>query len=93
MKKTNQMKKIIYAFAAIAFLSFAQSCKKDSAFLDKQPTSTLPIDAVWKDPNLVLTVVGDLYDRYPDYQTIEAWYTFTDFDEGFASASGDYFRH
>ena len=93
MKKTNQMKKIIYAFAAIAFLSFAQSCKKDSEFLDKQPTSTLPIDAVWKDPNLVLTVVGDLYDRYPDYQTIEGWWAFADFDEGFASASGDYFRH
>ncbi|WP_293306172.1 RagB/SusD family nutrient uptake outer membrane protein [Pedobacter sp. UBA5917] len=87
------MKKYICAFAAIAFLGFAQSCKKDSEFLDKQPTNVLPIDAVWKDQNLVLTVVGDLYDRYPDYQTIEAWSIFTVFDEAFASSGGDYGRH
>jgi len=93
MKKTNQMKKIIYVFAAIALLSVGQSCKKDSEFLDKQPTNVLPIDAVWKDPNLVLTVVGDLYDRYPDYQTIESWVAFTVFDEAFASSGGDYGRH
>lgn len=93
MKKTNHMKKYIYTFAAIACLSFAQSCKKDSDFLDKQPTSTLPVDAVWKDPNLVLSVLGDLYDSYPDFQRIESWWLFADFDEGFASAGGDYFRH
>jgi hypothetical protein len=93
MKKPNQMKKYIYAFAAIAFLSLGQSCKKDSEFLDKKPTNTLDIDAAWKDPNLVLSVVGDLYDRYPDFQRIESWWLYADFDEGFGSAGGDYFRH
>ncbi len=80
MKKPNQMKKYIYAFAAIAFLSLGQSCKKDSEFLDKKPTNTLDIDAAWKDPNLVLSVVGDLYDRYPDFKRIESWCLYSHFD-------------
>ncbi|WP_316801257.1 RagB/SusD family nutrient uptake outer membrane protein [Pedobacter frigidisoli] len=87
------MKKYIYTLAAVAVLSFAQSCKKDSDFLDKKPTSTLAVDAVWKDPNLVLSVLGDLYDTFPDFQRTESWWLFADFDEGFASAGGDYFRH
>ncbi|KLT65657.1 RagB/SusD family nutrient uptake outer membrane protein [Pedobacter sp. BMA] len=87
------MKKYIYTLAAVAVLSFAQSCKKDSEFLDKKPTSTLAVDAVWKDPNLVLSVLGDLYDTFPDFQRTESWWLFADFDEGFASAGGDYFRH
>lgn len=79
--------------SAVALLTFGESCKKDSEFLDKQPTNTLDIEATWKDPNLVLSVIGDLYDRYPDFQRIESWWLFADFDEGFASAGGDYFRH
>ena len=87
------MKKFIYIASAVAVLSFAQSCKKDSEFLDKQPTNTLSVDATWKDANLVLSVVGDLYDRFPDFQRIESWWLYADFDEGFGSAGGDYFRH
>jgi len=87
------MKKIIYTLSAVAILSFSQSCKKDSEFLDKQPTNTLSVDATWKDPNLVLSVLGDLYDRFPDFQRIESWWIYADFDEGFGSANGDYFRH
>ncbi|SER25017.1 RagB/SusD family nutrient uptake outer membrane protein [Pedobacter rhizosphaerae] len=87
------MKKYIYILSAAALLTFGESCKKDSEFLDKQPTNTLDIEATWKDPNLVLSVIGDLYDRYPDFQRIESWWLFADFDEGFGSASGDYFRH
>ncbi|WP_443946872.1 RagB/SusD family nutrient uptake outer membrane protein [Pedobacter sp. AW1-32] len=87
------MKKIIYTLSAVALLSFSQSCKKDSEFLQKQPTNTLSVDATWKDPNLVLSVLGDLYDRFPDFQRIESWWIYADFDEGFGSANGDYFRH
>lgn len=87
------MKKYIIALSAFAMLTFSQSCKKDSEYLDKKPSNTLAVDQVWKDPNLVLTIVGDLYDRYPDYQTIERWWDFTNFDEAFASAGGDYYRH
>ncbi|WP_231491364.1 RagB/SusD family nutrient uptake outer membrane protein [Pedobacter sp. Leaf170] len=87
------MKKFIYTLSAVALLSFSQSCKKDSEFLNKQPTNTLSVDATWKDANLVLSVMGDLYDRFPDFQRVESWWLYTDFDEGFASAGGDYFRH
>jgi hypothetical protein len=87
------MKKYLIAIGTIAILTFAGSCKKDEDFLNRQPTNVLSVEAVWKDPNLVLGLVGDLYDRYPDYQTIERWYDFTTFDEAFASNAGDYFRH
>jgi hypothetical protein len=87
------MKNIRYAWFAIVLLTFGQSCKKDSEYLNKQPTNTLSVEATWKDPNLVLSVIGDLYDRYPDFQTIESWWEFTDFDEAFASNGGDYGRH
>nr|WP_199079814.1 RagB/SusD family nutrient uptake outer membrane protein [Pedobacter sp. ASV19] len=87
------MKSIKYAWFAIVLLTFGQSCKKDSEYLNKQPTNTLSVEATWKDPNLVLSVIGDLYDRYPDFQTIESWWEFTDFDEAFASNGGDYGRH
>jgi len=87
------MKKTLYILSTIILLSLMESCKKDSEFLDKQPTNTLAVDAVWKDPNLVLSVLGDLYNNYPDFQTTKAWWEFADFDEAFASANGDYFRH
>jgi hypothetical protein len=87
------MKKYLIAIGTIAILTFAGSCKKDEEFLNRQPTDVLSVEAVWKDPNLVLGLIGDLYDRYPDYQTIERWYDFTTFDEAFASNAGDYFRH
>ncbi|WP_316739341.1 RagB/SusD family nutrient uptake outer membrane protein [Pedobacter aquatilis] len=87
------MKKFIYTLSTVALLSFSQSCKKDSEFLNKQPTNTLSVDATWKDANLVLSVMGDLYDRFPDFQRVESWWLYADFDEGFGSAGGDYFRH
>lgn len=62
-------------------------------FLDKKPANALAIEAVWKDPTLVLTVVGDLYDRYPDFQRVESWWEYTNFDEAFASNNDDYWRH
>jgi hypothetical protein len=87
------MKKSLIAIGTIAILIFSGSCKKDEEFLNRQPTNVLSVEAVWKDPNLVLAAVGDLYDRYPDFQTIERWVDFTTFDEAFASNAGDYGRH
>jgi hypothetical protein len=49
------MKNIRYAWFAIVLLTFGQSCKKDSEYLNKQPTNTLSVEATWKDPNLVLS--------------------------------------
>lgn len=65
----------------------------DEAFLDKEPTNILLDDQIWTDKSLVLSVVADLYDRVPEFQTIQNWSEFAIFDEAFASASGDYGKH
>jgi len=65
----------------------------DEAFLDKEPTNILLDDQIWKDKSLVLSVVADLYDRVPEFQTIQNRSEFAIFDEAFASASGDYGKH
>jgi hypothetical protein len=66
---------------------------KDEEFLNRDPRNILLNDQVWQDKGLVFSVLADLYDRYPDYQTIESWVNFTEFDEAFASSAGDYGRH
>jgi len=87
------MKKYKIMAALLTFLVFAEACKKDSDFLDKRPTDAISVEELWKDKNLVLTVIGDLYDQYPDYQRVDRWADFTAFDEAFASANGEYGRH
>lgn len=84
------MKKLFYIL--ILLLAFNTGCD-DEGFLDRNPTDILIDDQVWQDKSLILSVLADLYDRIPEYQTIESWWTFVDFDEGFGSASGDYWRH
>lgn len=81
-----------YLILSILLLPLAWSCN-DKAFLDKQPTNILVDDQIWGDKSLVLSVVADLYDRIPQYQTIQGWQDFASFDEGFASAGGEYWRH
>ena len=76
----------------LLLLAFGWGCNDDS-FLDREPTNILVDSQVWKDKSLVLSVVADLYDRIPEYQTIQNWWNFVDFDEGFGSANGDYWRH
>ncbi|MDJ1485478.1 RagB/SusD family nutrient uptake outer membrane protein [Cytophagaceae bacterium DM2B3-1] len=65
----------------------------DEDFLNRDPKDVLLDEQVWQDKGLVFSVLADLYDRYPDYQTIENWVEFTNFDEAFASANPDYGRH
>ena len=81
-----------YIFISIMFVTLAWGCN-DEAFLDKSPTNILLDNQIWNDPSLVLSVVADLYDRVPEYQTLQGWWDFASFDEGFASNGGDYWRH
>lgn len=83
------MKKHIYIL--LILLTFGWGCNDDS-FLDREPTNILIDSQVWKDETLVLSVVADLYDRIPEYQTIQNWWNYADFDEGFGSNGGDYWR-
>jgi hypothetical protein len=81
-----------YSILLIMLIALGWGCN-DEAFLDKEPTNILLNDQIWGDKSLVLSVVADLYDRVPEYQTIQGWWDFASFDEGFASNGGDYWRH
>ncbi|QNF34144.1 RagB/SusD family nutrient uptake outer membrane protein [Adhaeribacter swui] len=85
-------KKKYISFVLAGLLTLSYGCNDDS-FLDREPTNILLDEQVWKDESLVLSVLANLYGRFPDFQTIESWATFTDFDEAFASAFGEYGRH
>jgi len=81
-----------YSILLLLLISLAWGCN-DKAFLDKQPTNILVDSQIWADKSLVLSVIADLYDRVPEFQTITNWSEFASLDEGFASNGGDYGRH
>jgi hypothetical protein len=88
------MKKILFAITFTAMLG-AISCVKDDEFLDVQPTSIVPQDVAFSDPNLVLSILADLYNRYYDFSSLDGnpadgagWRTFADFSESFPSENG-----
>ncbi|MET3978271.1 hypothetical protein ABIB62_000839 [Mucilaginibacter sp. UYP25] len=76
----------------VAGLLVGESCKKDSEFLDIPPKQVLPTELVFSDPALVLSVLGDLYNRVLDFSGLDnGWSSFTDFSEAFPSENGSYF--
>lgn len=80
-----------YLIALIFMMSLTVACEDD--FLDREPTNILLDDQVWSDGGLVLSVLADLYNRYYDFQQLENWSGFAEFDEAFASQFGQYWRH
>lgn len=83
------MKKIIF-ITTISLLAIGMfGCEKDSEFLDVQPTTFLTNDQVFSDPALVLSVLGDLYNRQEDFSGLDnGWQSFADFSESFPSDNG-----
>jgi len=84
------MKKI-FSITAVALLAIGVwSCKKsDNEFLNVQPTTFLTNDQVFSDPSLVLSVLGDLYNRQVDFSGLDnGWGSFADFSESFPSENG-----
>ena len=94
------MKKILSVFL-LTILALAWSgCKKDSDFLNVQPTTFLTNDQVFSDPNLALTVLSDLYNRIEDLTSLDGylqpystntepgWRSMADFSESFPSENG-----
>jgi hypothetical protein len=79
-------------------------CKKDSNFLNVPPTQVIPSDVAFSDPALVLSILGDLYNRQLDFSSLDGylldpkdnnsgiagWRSFADFGESFPSESGSY---
>nr|MBD3623679.1 RagB/SusD family nutrient uptake outer membrane protein [Sunxiuqinia sp.] len=81
-----------FSYILIVLLAFSWSCNDDD-FLDREPTNILLDHQVWNDESLILSVISDLYFRIPEYQTVDNWASYADFDEAFASNFGDYWRH
>jgi hypothetical protein len=61
-------------------------------FLSRESGNILSEEQLWSNPNLVETNLAGLYDRMAEYQEIEQYWNFTNFDEAFPSRNGDYFR-
>ncbi|AXY75039.1 RagB/SusD family nutrient uptake outer membrane protein [Paraflavitalea soli] len=82
------MKKIL-SITIVALLLGVAGCKKDSEFLDIPPIQILPTDVAFSDPALVLSILGDLYNRQLDISSLDnGWASFTDFSESFPSENG-----
>ena len=88
------MKKLLSISAIVAVVLGMAGCKKDSDFLNVQPTTFLTTDQVFSDPNLALTVLADLYNRQEDISNIggtsadPGWRSLADFSESFPSENG-----
>lgn len=85
------MKKIL-AIAMVSVLLSTGSCTKDSDFLNVPPKSVLTTDVTFSDPALVLSVIGDLYNRQVDFSGLDnGWQSFADFGTSFPSDNGFYY--
>lgn len=84
------MKKILLAITVVTIL-FIQACKKDSEFLDVAPIGLITNEVAFSDPALVLSILGDLYNRQLDFSGLDnGWASFADFGESFPSENGSY---
>ncbi|OQP45575.1 hypothetical protein A4H97_32240 [Niastella yeongjuensis] len=82
------MKKIFLLICTTAQL-LAVGCKKDSEFLNVQPTSILTNEQAFSDPAQALSILADLYNRQVDFSGLDTgWVTFADFSESFPSENG-----
>src|SRR5438067_11740674 len=68
------MKKIL-SITMFAVLLTAWGCKKDSEFLNIPPIQVLPNDVAFSDPALVLSILGDLYNRQIDFASLDGFPT------------------
>lgn len=69
----------------------AWSCtKNDEEFLDRPPSSLLTQDQIFKDPSAVLSVLGDLYNRYEDFGRLDDWASVAQFNVAYWSEVGRY---
>jgi hypothetical protein len=86
------MKKLLTITAVLALLVMAGCKKNDSEFLDVPPIGILPSEVAFSDPALVLSILGDLYNRQLDFSSLDnGWRSFADFSESFPSENGSNF--
>src|SRR5680860_216873 len=83
------MKKHIILIAIIGIVGWSCS-KNDEEFLDRPSTSILTQEQVFSDEGAVLSVLGDLYNRYEDFGRLTDWSTLAGFDIAYWSEAGRY---
>src|SRR5215210_5346443 len=57
--------------AIFVLLLSVVGCKKDSEFLDIPPVQVIPEEVAFSDPALVLSILGDLYNRQHDFTSLD----------------------
>lgn len=82
------MKKIAY-IAMTLLLTVSWSCN-DEEFLNRPPTSILTEDQVYANDDVILSVLGDLYNRYNDFGNTSNWGSISNLNEAFWSNAGSY---
>lgn len=95
--------KNIFSITMLGLLLGTWGCKKDSDFLNIPPIQVVPNDVAFSDPALVLSILGDLYNRQVDFTALDGrqipesndieagWRTMADFSESFPSENGSNF--
>ncbi|MEO6282123.1 MAG: RagB/SusD family nutrient uptake outer membrane protein [Dyadobacter sp.] len=82
------MKKIIY-IPVFLMLLLSWGCNDDE-FLNRPPTNILTEEQVWGDEGQVLSLLGNLYNRYYDIGSVKDWGSLSGFNEAFWSNAGSY---
>lgn len=85
------MKKYNILILAV-LLGVSLGCESHDDFLSRDPQDVLLEDQVWSNPDLIRSNLASLYERKIEYQELEQYGNFADFDEAFPSRNGDYFR-
>ncbi len=80
--------KRVYIIIVISAAIF--SCTSDKDFLDREPTNILTEEQIFSDPELPLSVLADLYNRYNDFGQLGDWASIADFNVAFWSEAGRY---
>jgi hypothetical protein len=72
--------KYIKLFSIILFVTTISSCQEE--WLEREPPNILVDDQVWNDPNLILGVLSNFYDRLPAHISLTAgWTEMASYDE------------
>jgi hypothetical protein len=86
------MKKYFSIISVALVIVIAGCSKTDEEFLNIPPTQVIPADVAFSDPALVLSILGDLYNRQLDFSSLDnGWSSFADFSETFPSENGSYY--
>lgn len=79
-----------YTYILVIFAMLAWSGCSDDEFLNRPPAEILTEEQLFSDKAAVLSVLGDLYNRYNDFGTLEDWSTLSNFNVAFWSENGRY---